>query len=300
MTQSVLLKGFITPILTPLNQQQETDVPALKRLVEHMLTGGVDGLFLFGSSGEGPALSQNQISIALQATYEVVQGQVPLLVGILETSTQRVIDVIRHIEKLDGADAIVVTTPYYFGTDDADHVAHFRKIAQSTTLPVILYNIPPMTHQVIAVSTIKALLELPNIVGIKDSAGDLDAFQQMLLLRQERPDFSVLQGAEIHAAQSLIMGANGIVAGLGNLVPEQFSIMVKEVQNGDQQSALERQDALNVLGQLHQHDYWLKCLKFAASLMGFGSGMTCCHANDLSTEAQDAIRQLVQPYLDVA
>ncbi len=297
MEDGLKLQGIIPPMLTPLTQDRELDVMALHRLIQHMVKGGVNGLFLFGSSGEGPWLSNKQIQQVLTATTSIIEGRIPILVGVLEAGTQKVLETIDFIQEVGGADAIVVTTPYYFGTNAEDQVEHFQTIAQHTKLPIVLYNIPPTTHHTIAVSTVKRLLHISNIIGIKDSAGDELAFEGFLKLKDTRPDFSVLQGAERLAAPSLIAGADGIVPGLGNLVPLMFDTMLTQVKNQNNDAAMSQQKMINTLGELHNQDYWLKCLKYGAKLMGFGSGATVSHCDDLSPAAKTTISGLMTPYI---
>lgn len=297
MASHLKLQGVIPPMISPLNLDRSIDIDGLERLVKHMLDGGVAGLFLFGSSGEGPWLTSEQIEIILSTTKMIVQRKIPLLAGVLEPSTSKVIQAIHHIESIGGVDAVVVTTPYYFGTDADDQIEHIQTIAQQSTLPIILYNIPPTTHHILAASTVKRLLGISNIIGIKDSAGDMAEFEKLLQLKKIRPDFAVLQGAEAHAAQSLMAGADGIVPGLGNLVPHLFATLLQDVQSQNKDAAIEKQDTVNTLGQLHQPDYWLKCLKYGAALLGFGSGTTVSHCNDLSSATKETIEGYVAPYL---
>jgi len=294
----VRLKGIIPPMLTPVNWDRDIDMVGLERLVGHLVQGGVDGIFLFGSSGEGPWLTQRQRDVVLKHTRQIVGPDVMLLVGVLDPGTAGVIESIRHFESSGAVDAFVVTTPYYFATTPADQIDHFSRIAESTELPIVLYNIPPMTHHTILPDTVAALLAHPNIIGIKDSGGDMQAFERMLNQKQHREGFSVLQGAEGMAADALIAGADGVVPGLGNLVPAQFKQLFEDVLRQDERTAHARQRALRTLGELHQQAYWLKCLKYAASLQGFGSACTLAHRDDLTAKAKERIRDHLQQFAD--
>lgn len=290
MPQTLHLAGVIPPLITPLDSKGHVDSDSLNRLINHLINGGVSGLFLFGSSGEGPWLNETQLVAVLKEAHNAVNGRVPILAGLLEPSTPRVIQLMHAIEKTEAADAIVVTTPYYFGSDSRDQIEHFTRVADASALPIVLYNIPPMTHHMLAVETVDALLDHENIVGIKDSAGDMDAFRRLIQLKESRPTFSVLQGAENLAFDALVCGADGIVPGLGNIVPGAFATLIQDVHENRHDAARAAQSQLVKLGKLHDHDYWLKCLKYAASLLGFGSGRTVAHSDDLTDDTQEAIR----------
>jgi dihydrodipicolinate synthase/N-acetylneuraminate lyase len=191
-------------------------------------------------------------------------------------------------------DAVVTTTPYYFATDASTQIRHFEAIAAYAPVPVMLYNIPSMTHNPLTAETVGQLLPNPQFIGIKDSAGEKDAFNRLLALKARRPDFCVLQGAEQLAAESVLAGADGIVPGLGNLVPGLFTDLFSAAVQGDAITATAIQDSINALWTLHTSAYWLVGLKYAASLMGFGSGRTSGFVDDLTVEQQSQIRALVE------
>ena len=225
------LQGVIPPMITPLTEDGAIDLDGTQRLVAHLLTGGVSGIFVLGSSGEGPWLTPTQSQQVIEGVAIAVNGRVPVLAGILEPSTQRVVEMLGNAERA-GADAVVVTTPYYFESDAAVHAHHFSSIADNTDLAVVLYNIPSKTHANLSVETVAQLLEFENIVGIKDSSGDWEQVSGLLALRQLRPDFRVLQGAEGLSGRSLLAGVDGLVPGLGNLMPSLFVRMMAAARAG--------------------------------------------------------------------
>lgn len=292
------LSGVIPPMLTPLTTEGEIDVPAVGRLVNHMIDGGVDGIFALGSTGEGAWLTFEQERVLVEATIAATAGRVPVLVGVLEPSTVKTIEI---VEKWAGyaIDALVVTTPYYFGTDDDTNTWHFRQVAAATDFPIVVYNIPPMTHNVLTPAVVSRLLDVPNIVGIKDSAGDWEAFTAFMAMREQRPDFRVFQGNERMATQSLLAGADGIVPGLGNLVPQLFATIYDAASAGNGDAAKDAQDTVDALWHLHGHGYWLACIKYAGSLMAFGSGTAVGHTSKLTDEGKEAIANLLSPYIPV-
>jgi dihydrodipicolinate synthase/N-acetylneuraminate lyase len=286
------LSGIIPPMITPLTAQGELDVAGLERLVTHLLDGGVAGVFVLGSSGEGPWLTAAQQCQLVRETVRLVAGRVPVLAGALEPCTARTLENM-HQHHEAGADLVVITSPYYFQVGPSEQIRHIETLATEAPLPVMLYNIPPTTHNPIAPDTVRAVLPLENLVGIKDSAGDWDNFTKLLQLRAARPDFVVFQGAEKLAARSLLAGADGVVPGLGNLVPALFRQIFDRAQTGQEAEALAIQARIDQLWTLHTHDYWLVCLKYAAAVLGFGSGQTCGHTAHLTDADRQQIQELV-------
>ena len=286
------LRGIIPPMITPLTAQGDLDLAGLERLVTHLLDGGVAGVFVLGSSGEGPWLTATQQHQLVRETVRLVAGRVPVLVGALEPCTARALENI-HQHHEAGADMVVITSPYYFQVGADEQSRHIATLTTQSPIPVMLYNIPPTTHNPITADTVRAVLSLENLVGIKDSAGNWDNFSTLLQLRAERPDFVVFQGAEKLAARSLLAGADGIVPGLGNLVPALFREIQDLAQTGQQADALSIQARIDQLWTLHTYDYWLVCLKYAASVLGFGSGRTCGHTTNLTDTERQQIQALV-------
>jgi 4-hydroxy-tetrahydrodipicolinate synthase len=291
------LSGVIPPMITPLTKSGEIDIAGLERLVNHMLDGSVSGIFALGSSGEGPWLTADQQTTVIKEVVRSVNGSVPVLAGALEPSTSRTQEAIsRHADA--GADMVVITSPYYFPSDASVQIKHIETLVKSSPIPVMLYNIPPTTHNPIAPETVKQIMQLDNLVGIKDSAGDWDNFLKLLIYRSDRPEFVVFQGAELLAARSMEAGADGIVAGLGNIVPSYFVKIIKAVQSGEPADAHAIQKRIDELWTLHTHDFWLIGLKYAASLLGFGSGTAVGHTMKMNEDAQQIIATLLEKIND--
>ena len=297
MTETIKLAGLIPPMITPITESGAVDTAGIERLVNYMIDGGVSGIFVLGSSGEGPWLTPEQCQTVIEQTAKTANGRVPVLAGVIEPSTGRAVAAAKRAADA-GADVIVAASPYYFVAQGAAQVAHFETVAANSSLPVVIYNIPPTTHNPIGPDTIQALLGIESIIGVKDSAGDWEQFTSLLALRDERPGFVVVQGAERMAAQSILAGADGVVAGLGNLAPRLFVDIIARAQAGDAEAALALQDRANKLWELHTNGYWLVCLKYAGSLLGFGSGKTCYLIDSLPEQAKSTIQNLVARYGD--
>ncbi len=290
---AIRLGGIVPPLLTPLQADGALDLRALERLANWLIDAGAGGLFVLGSSGEGPWLTPDDRAHVIRSVVHVTAGRVPVLAGVLEPGTARVIEAVAQAEEL-GVDAVVVTTPYYFGADADAQTDHFAAVAGASQLPVILYNIPSMTHALLAPSTVRSLLDVANVVGIKDSAGDAAAFAELIELKALRPGFCVMQGAERQALSALRAGADGVVPGLGNLAPELFVEMAACVAAGSYERAEHLQGEVTALWELHAHGFWLECLKYAAGQLGFGSGVPYDRRARLDESGKIAIRRILE------
>ena len=290
-----MLKGLIPPLLTPLLPDDHVDSQSVHRLVEHILAGGASGVFALGSSGEGAFLTLGQRRALVQSAIEAMRGRGLLLVGIGECSVRRVREVITALD-LPGVDAFVLTLPFYgeFSRPEIQ-LSFFRAIADESPRPLLLYNIPQAVHALVEPDTLGELAGHPNIIGAKDSYGDMDRFQRLLWLTREI-DFAVFQGAESIAGLSLLAGADGLVVGLGNLVPAWFATMIEAAHANQPAQVLEIQKRISALGTLHTHNHWLSCLKTAASLLGLCGPTVSAPLPMLSPDETARIRNLLEQH----
>jgi dihydrodipicolinate synthase/N-acetylneuraminate lyase len=260
--------GLIPPILSPLLPDDTVDEKSLHHLVEHILGGGATGIFVLGSTGEGALLSLNQRRTIVRSAVEAVRDRGPLLVGIEECSVRKVGEVMAALN-LPGVDAFVVTLPFYGVFSDAGmQISFFKAIADEAPCPLVLYNIPDAVRAVVEPETLYELSCHPNIIGVKDSFGDMARFQRLLRLCGQS-DFIIFQGAQRVAGLSMLAGADGLVPGLGNLVPSWFVEMIEAARLHQVERVLEIQKRIATLWTLQTHSrHWLSCLKVAANLLG--------------------------------
>jgi 4-hydroxy-tetrahydrodipicolinate synthase len=239
--------GLIVPMLTPLDDKERIDVYSLGRLVNFLIESGVHGIFVLGSTGEGPSLRADQRRILAIETVKAAAGRVPILGGVLEPSTARVIDEMERLADC-GLSAYVATTPYYFsGHSQAELATHFRTLAANSPLPILLYNIPQNTRLEIRRGMLLDLVGHPNIVGLKDSSGNWPELQAFLLNRDRPRDFVVLQGVQTLSTVSLIAGCDGLVPGQGNISPRLLLDLLAAAQSGDLLRAFALQAQLDTL-----------------------------------------------------
>ncbi len=263
------LEGVVPPLVTPLTEDGEVDTGAVGPLVEHMLTGGVHAIFVLGTMGEGAALDDDRRRTVARAAVEAVAGRVPVMAGVIETGTRRAVATARVLAET-GVDALVVMAPCYFRHPEQDELlAHFRAVTEATELPVVIYDNPHTTKNALTIESVGALAEHPQVVGLKDSTGDVTHFAQ-LTRRFSGSDFAVLQGDETQLDTAMLLGAHGLVVGMANLVPADCVQLYEAARTGDRQRAGELQEKLLRLFEIYhlRSGGFLQGMKTALSLLG--------------------------------
>lgn len=226
------LRGIIPPMITPLSEADTLDHHGLERLIEHILAGAVHGLFILGTTGEGPSLSSRLRRELISLVCDQVAGRVPVLVGITDTSWAESVSLARHAHQA-GAAALVVAPPPYFATTQQELLGYLGRLAASVPLPVFLYNMPVHTKVFIEAETVVAAAEIPGIIGLKDSSGQMAYFHTVRSLLAERPDFSLLVGPEELLAETILLGGHGGVNGGANLFPHLYVNLYQAALAGD-------------------------------------------------------------------
>jgi 4-hydroxy-tetrahydrodipicolinate synthase len=235
------LTGVIPPVCTPLTAEGEVDTGSLARLAGHLLEGGVDALFVLGSSSEVAYLTDAQRKTVLDTVVGHVGGQVPVLAGVIDMTTPRVLEHAR-VAIAAGAAALVATAPFYTRTHPLEIGTHFRAIAARTGLPLYAYDLPVSVHTKLSADLLLELAAEGALAGVKDSSGDDGGLRQVILGR--KAPFSVLTGSEVTVDSALWMGADGVVPGLGNVDPHGYVNLVRAAGRGDWEEARREQERL--------------------------------------------------------
>ncbi len=212
------LRGIIPPLVTPLLDRDTLDEAGLERLIEHVLAGGVHGLFILGTTGEAPSLSYRLRHELIDRVCRHVAGRVPVLVGITDTSFVESANIARKAKDA-GAQAVVLAPPYYFPAGQMELLEYLKHLTAELSLPVFLYNMPSHTKLVFEPETIRAAAGFPGVAGVKDSSGNMMYFRRLQALLRDHPDFSVLMGPEELLAEAVLLGGHGGVCGGANLLP---------------------------------------------------------------------------------
>lgn len=214
------LKGIIPPMITPLESYNKLDNQGLHNLIEHLISGGVHGLFILGTNGEAPSLTYELRKEIVKKTCEQVNNRVPVLVGITDTSIEGSFELTEYSKKV-GADAVVVAPPYYFPVSQAEMGDYFEALAPNLALPFLVYNMPSHTKIHLSIETVKLAKEL-GALGIKDSSGDLFYLYTLIEEFKTFPDFSVITGTELFIPETIMNGGHGAIAGGANIFPKLF------------------------------------------------------------------------------
>lgn len=214
------LYGIIPPIVTPLKNDNELDEEGLEKLIKHLLNGGVHGIFLLGTTGEGTSLRYKLREKFIRQACSIIDKKVPVMVGITDTSFDGSIE-IAHICKDAGADSLVVAPPYYFPITDIEMLRYLDDLVVELPLPFLLYNIPSHTKLHMSVETVKHAKDL-GAIGIKDSSGDMLYMIKLISNLKDSDNFSFITGTEIFIPETILQGGHGAIAGGANMFPKLF------------------------------------------------------------------------------
>jgi 4-hydroxy-tetrahydrodipicolinate synthase len=269
------LRGVITAMVTPLREDLTLDEKGLERLIDHLISGGVHGIFILGTTGEAPNLPYEVRSVLIEQTCKLVASRVPVIVGITDTSYR---DALRMAAKSYecGAGAVVAAPPYYYQVSQGELLQYFRQLAAESPLPLFLYNAPHNTHLWLEIGTVIQAAGEPNIVGLKDSGLNMGYLHAVREGVRGLADFGLLVGPDDLLAEAVLMGAHGGMAGGSNVWPRLFVALYEAAVAHDvgRISALHQQAVQfdNALYRSADHAANpLRGLKCALSLMGICS-----------------------------
>ena len=266
------LSGIIPPLVTPLVDNETLDVESLERLIEHLIEGGVHGLFVLGTTGEEQSLSYDVRKQMIKESCRINRGRLPLLACITDTSIEESIKLAKKAADY-GADGVVSAPPYYFATGQPELAQFYEELVPQLPLPVFLYNMPSHVKVSFAPDTVKRLAEMEQVVGFKDSSANAVYFQSVMYKVQQRKDFAMLVGPEEITGECVLLGGHGGINGGANMFPELYVGMYNAAKNRDIETVLKLQQyimqistSIYTVGR-HGSSY-LKGLKCALSLLG--------------------------------
>ena len=225
------LKGIIPPMVTPLTVEGRLDEQGLERLIDHLITGGVHGIFLLGTNGEAPSLSYALRKELITKACSHIAGRVPVLVGITDSSFEGSIEIAKHA-KLAGADALVVAPPYYFPISQNEMIDYLEALVPELPLPFLMYNMPSCTKLKLSIATVQRAKEL-GAIGIKDSSGDMAYLRLLIEAFKNTPEFVIIVGTESFLSETIARGGHGAVAGGANFSPRLFVDLYNASLKGD-------------------------------------------------------------------
>ncbi|WP_394222348.1 4-hydroxy-tetrahydrodipicolinate synthase [Priestia aryabhattai] len=223
-----------TAMVTPFDHKGNIDFEKTTQLINYLISNGSDALVIAGTTGESPTLSTEEKLALFRHSVKVVDGRVPVVVGTGSNNTYASIELTKKAEEI-GVDAIMIVAPYYNKPNQEGLYQHFKTIAESTELPVMLYNIPGRSVINMSVDTIVRLAELPNVVALKDASGDLDAMTA--IIAQTSDDFALYSGDDGLTLPVLAIGGTGIISVASHIIGNEMQEMVKLYESGNPKEA---------------------------------------------------------------
>lgn len=283
-------RGIIIPIVTPLTKAERLDEDAFKRLLERAVSSGVHGIFICGSMGEYPALVDEEKLNVIEKACHFVDGKTVLMANISDSSEKRVIQNIKRIEKLP-IDCYVATCPFYFIYSQKELEVFFHNIADYCNKPILLYDIPDFVNQKLTPELVHSLINHPNILGIKDSSGNFSDLNQLLLRRNSNS--LIYQGSTEMSYTSLVLGCDGLIPGLANLLPKTFVQLYQLVQNKEFLEAKRLQLLINKINQKIVQINWMSATKYALSILDLCSPFVTAPFQELNKDQKSAVQKIL-------
>jgi len=290
-----LLEGIIPPIITPLLDRDTLDIKGLEKLLAYVMNGGVHGIFILGTTGEAPSLSNELKRQLILNTCRIVNGKLPVVVGISDTAFVNTVE-LANFSKQCGASSVVLAPPYYFPAGQQELIEYYNDVLNEISLPLFLYNIPSTTKINMEPDTVRKLLLHEKVFGIKDSSGDMTNFNYILHKCRDIEGISVLMGPEQLLIQSMLMGGNGGVHAGANLFPEIYVGAYESMKNGDVDTALKLQGkiieiCLSLYSIGKYSSSLIKSIKSSLSIMGICSDVTAEPFKSFKEEERNRVKE---------
>ncbi len=265
------LEGIIPALILPFKKNGKINFELLEKQVSYLVSSGINGLFVNGTTGEGAWLTMEEKEQVFKFVKEISKGKVFLCAACLQPTTELAMSEIKIYEKYE-PDYLVAVTPYYYSVSQNVVIEHFKKIAHCSSVPLILYNIPQCTHNKIELNTVLELAKEENIAGLKDSSGDFISFTRGMYASVPET-FSWIQGEDYLDGSALNCGANGMVTGLGNVFIEPYIRMYQAAKKGNYQKVNELQKKINKLYEIIHvtGGKVIPAIKVGAALLGRSS-----------------------------
>ena len=290
-------EGIITPIVTPFHRdaQESINYEATKQLIDHLIEHGVKGIFILGSNGEFHVIDEEEKIAFAKKVIEIVNKRVPIFVGTGCCSTRETIRLSKKMEEL-GADALSVITPYFLKPTNANLYAHYKAVAESVNLPIVLYNIPKATGCPLDPELVNKLADIENIKAIKDSSGEEERVQAYAEIAKTK-DFKLLIGSDSKISYAYELGASGAVAGTSNVITDTLVALDRALRNKEWEVAKKLQKDIDVLRGVLKLGTVPSAMKRAVELAGIAEvGPARMPVEELSKEDDEKIIEMLRYY----
>lgn len=286
-------RGIIIPTVTPVTADGRVNEGMIRRTTEHFIESGVHGLFPMGTSGEFYAFDEEDYRKVLAVTLDQAAGRVPVYAGATAITTKHAIAQVKIAEEV-GVDAVSVLTPMFISQTQEELFEFYHAIAESTDLPIIIYNNKPKTNVTVAPETIARLAEIDNIVGVKDSTGDFTNTEEYLRLTRGNPNFHVLMGRDTLIFAALCYGATGAIASCANVAPRIAADIYDKFTAGDYQGALQAQFLLAPLRIASNMGSFPAVIKEGMRMQGYDVGKCVEPIQENTPEQKEKLKKVLQ------
>ncbi|HEV2036839.1 MAG TPA: dihydrodipicolinate synthase family protein [Candidatus Dormibacteraeota bacterium] len=289
------LQGVLPALISPLRRDGTADEPAIHRLVEHVLDGGVHGLVALGSTGETASLDEPTRRRVLGSFVEAAAARVPVICGVAQSHIAAARAEVQAAARL-GAAAALVAPPFYYLIDQRTVLAFYRQLAADSPLPLLLYNIPQLTKVVAEPATVATLAHEGTIAGIKDSSRDFEYFENVCIVTRDLPSFRIFTGSDTMLLPALVMGAAGTICGAANVAPAWVVRIYEDFRRGEWDAARAHQDALFELVMAVRAGVFPAAIKSALHLMGVCDPWPAAPVEPLDEQSEGRLRQLLEQW----
>ena len=288
----VEIKGIIAPIITPMNEDESVNFDEFRNQIDRLISNGIHGIFVFGTNGESYILSEDEKLEVIKVAVEQVAGRVPVYAGTGLVGTKETIRCSLKAKEL-GVDALSVITPWFAAASQDELYNHFKVVAESVDLPIILYNIPARTGNSIAPATVGKLSKIPNIVGVKDSSGNFDNILQYIEQTHDNDNFVVLSGNDSLILWTLLAGGAGAIAACANVYPYTMSQIYEQFVAGDVAKSRQYQDSIRSFRNCFKFGNPNTIVKYGVAELGYPVGKARAPFNKLSEEGLKALKEVI-------
>lgn len=292
-----MFEGIITPIVTPFHRDEDQSInyEATEKLIDHLIDHGVNGIFILGSNGEFHVVDENEKVEFAKKVIEIVNKRVPVFVGTGCCSTRETVRLSKKMEEL-GADALSVITPYFLKPTNANLYAHYKSVADSVNIPIVLYNIPKATGCPLDPELVDQLADIENIKAIKDSSGELERIQAYADIAK-RKDFELLIGSDSKISYAYGLGATAAVAGTSNVIVDTLVSLDRALRAGESEKAEKLQKDIDVLRGVLKLGTVPSAMKRSVELAGIAEvGPARMPVQELSKEDDEKIIEMLKYY----
>lgn len=287
-----LLKGIVPPIVTPVDSNENVNTKGLREVIKYVMSGGVHGIFVNGSNGEFYGLDFENQKLSVETAIDEVDGKIPVYAGASSISTKECIALAKMAESA-GADALTVLTPMYINPSEQELFDHFKSIAYSSKLPIVLYNNPGKTNNNISQSLLRKLLKIDNILGVKNTSMDFSLTIKYINESEIKPEFSVFGGIDYYIYATLCHGGVGSVAGTANVAPALVVKIYESFLKGDLTASLEAQKALTPLRDAYGLGTFPVMMKVMLNILGVDAGLPIKPVSYVNDETVEQAKKIL-------